>query len=336
MVAGEHFVLQDLPFYVAVQKVDARTRKARLSNREKKRQEGLLRKARGDKRPASSPPVGTPAKKKKKKVSNKGKEVKLSTPPKEFVIPPSTYMKEVIIREPEVPPPPLPFVSSGSGRLAGLNYSGPSLSMVGRLALLAEETTSINQSGSPHPDADAAGASCAAMLPPSAPATEEIGAESQSLPSCELGALALVPVKGPATRRSRPAWDLKSGLIGRLQDRFLETIEVSCSSVQEDHLEGSETEMAEETPAAPVLVSDGGSPGETHPTKNEGAPDPEEELLSNASSGGNPVDDAACISASAFSYAELEEKLKRIPPGLDVVMPSAKLFEAVEMVYFAF
>ena len=126
--------------------------------------------------------------------------------------------------------------------------------------------------------------------------------------------------------------DLKSGLIGRLQDRFLETIEVSCSSVQEDHPVGSETEMAEQNPATPVLVLDGGSPRETQPVENEGAPDPNEESLSNASSGGSPVDDAACISASSFTYAELEEKLKRIPPGSDVAMPSAKMFDAVETV----
>ena len=119
------------------------------------------------------------------------------------------------------------------------------MSMAGRLALLAEEATSINQSDSPHPDADATEASCATTLPLSAPPTEEMGANSQGLPPCELSPLTLVPVKGPTTRRSRPARDLKSGLIWRLQDRFLETIEVSCSSVQEDHPEGSETKMAE-------------------------------------------------------------------------------------------
>ena len=81
-----------------------------------------------------------------------------------------------------------------------------------------------------------------------------------------------------------------------------------------------------------MLVPNGGSPGETQPTENEGAPDPEKESLSNASSRGSPVDDAACISASSFSYAELEEKLKRIPPDSDVAMPSAKMFEAVETV----
>ena len=112
----------------------------------------------------------------------------------------------------------------------------------------------------------------------------------------------------------------------------METIEVSCSSVQDDHPEESEAEMAAENPPAPVVVPDGDSLGATQPAETDGALDPEEESLSNASSGGNPVDDAACISASAFSYAELEKKLKWIPPGSDVVMPSAKMFEAVEMV----
>ena len=37
VVAGERFVLQDLPLYAAVQKADARSRKARLSNQEEKR-----------------------------------------------------------------------------------------------------------------------------------------------------------------------------------------------------------------------------------------------------------------------------------------------------------
>ena len=90
--------------------------------------------------------------------------------------------------------------------------------------------------------------------------------------------------------------------------------------------------MAEENTATPVLVLDGGSPGETQPAENDGAPDPGEESLPNALSGGSPVDDAACISAGSFSYAKLEEKLKRIPSGSDVVVPSAKMFEAAEMV----
>ena len=330
VVAGEHFVLKDLPFYAAVRKADSRSRKACLNKQEVKRQEGLLRKAPEDKRPASSPPTGAPTKKKKKMVLNKGKEIKLPTPPKEVAMSSPTFVKKITIREPELPA--LPSVSSGSKRLVGLNHSGPSVSASGRLALLAEEATSVNQPGSPHPDTDAAGAFCAEALPPMAPPTEETGAKSQGLPPCEPSPLAFVSVKGPAIRRSCPAHDLKSSLIGQLQDRFLETIEVSCSSVQDDHPEGSETEMAEENPTVLTLVPDGGSPGEAQPAENERVPDPREESLPNALSGGSLVDDAACISASSFSYAELEEKLKRIPPGSDVAMPSAKMFEAVEMV----
>ena len=112
----------------------------------------------------------------------------------------------------------------------------------------------------------------------------------------------------------------------------METIKVSCSSVSDDHPEKSEAEMAAENSPAPVVVPDGDSPGTTQSAETARAPDPEEESLSNASSGGNPVDDAVCVSASVFSYAELEEKLKRIPLGSDAAMLSAKMFEVVETV----
>ena len=91
--------------------------------------------------------------------------------------------------------------------------------------------------------------------------------------------------------------------------------------------------MTTEIPTVPVVIPDEGAPGETHPAENVEAPNPKGESLSNASSERNPVDDAACTSASLFSYAELEEKLKQIPPGSTVVMPSAKMFEMVESVY---
>nr|CAN73298.1 hypothetical protein VITISV_028315 [Vitis vinifera] len=229
-------------------------------------------------------------------------------PFQELVIPPSTYVKEVTIRESENPVPP--SISSCPGHLEFLNHSGPSMSMAGRLALLTEEATSINQSGSPHPDGDVAEASCAAALPPTTSPMEEMGAESQSLPPCGPNTLALVPGKGPARRRSRSGarpkvWPHKAA-------------------------SGSVLGNPRKNPPAPVVVPDGDSPGATQPTETDGAPNPEEESLSNASSGGNPVDDATCISVSAFSYAELEEKLKRIPPGSDVVIPSAKMFEVVE------
>ena len=80
--------------------------------------------------------------------------MKIPTPPKEFVIPPITYEKEVTIKELENPLPP--SISNGPGHVAGLNHLGPSLSAAARLAVLAEEAASINQPGSPHLDAVAA------------------------------------------------------------------------------------------------------------------------------------------------------------------------------------
>ena len=105
---------------------------------------------------------------------------------------------------------------------------------------------------------------------------EEMGVERQSLPPCESSSLALVPVKRAAAGRSRPARDLKSGISGRLQDCLLETIEVSCSSTQEGHPEGSQMEIAEENPTVPMLVPDEGSPEEIQPTVNDEGPDPGE------------------------------------------------------------
>ena len=91
-------------------------------------------------------------------------------------------------------------------------------------------------------------------------------------------------------------------------------------------------EMAEENPTDPVLVPNEGSPEEIQPSVNDGGPEPVEESHPSASSGGSHVDDAACTSASPFSYAELGEMLKWIPSGLDFVAPSVKMFEAAEMV----
>ena len=63
-----------------------------------------------------------------------------------------------------------------------------------RLTLLAEEDTSVDQLGTPHPDADAAGVSCLDPMPLTAPPMQETGAERQGLPHCEPSPLALVPV----------------------------------------------------------------------------------------------------------------------------------------------
>ena len=91
-------------------------------------------------------------------------------------------------------------------------------------------------------------------------------------------------------------------------------------------------EIAEENPTDPVVVPDEGSPEEIQPAVNDGGPAPGEESHHNALSGGSPVDDAACISASPFSYAELGEMPKRTPLGSNVAVPSAKMFEAAEIV----
>ena len=79
VVAGEHFVLKDLSFYSEVREADAQARQERLNQREEKRQEGTLRRAPGDKRPAPFPPARTPAEK-KKKVPTKGIVIRSPVP----------------------------------------------------------------------------------------------------------------------------------------------------------------------------------------------------------------------------------------------------------------
>ncbi|RVW87980.1 hypothetical protein CK203_033903 [Vitis vinifera] len=180
--------------------------------------------------------------------------------------------------------------------------SWPSISVVARLATLAEEAASINHPGSPHPDAHAAEALCAEASPIMAtPITatpmEEIRAESQSLPSCEPDPLALVPVKGPPSKRSRSARNLRSGLIGRLR---LQEIEVSCSSTQDAHPE------------------EGGWGWQLRLQPSRWRSRMRMHLAS-------PIRPKI-----PFSYAELEEKLKQIPPSSTTAMPSAKMFEMVE------
>ena len=125
--------------------------------------------------------------------------------------------------------------------------------------------------------------------------------------------------------------NLRSGLHGRLQERQQE-IEVSCSSVHDAHLEGGEVEMVIETPVVWMVVPAEVAPGEVHPAVNVEAPYPEQKSPSAASSGGGPVNDASCSSDNSFSYAELEDKLKEIPPGSPDIMPSAQMFENVETV----
>ncbi|RVW32665.1 hypothetical protein CK203_076528 [Vitis vinifera] len=66
----------------------------------------------------------------------------------------TTYEGEVMIEEPVNAAPH--SISSGPGRMSGLNHSGPSLVAAARLANVAEEAASINRPGNLNPDADAA------------------------------------------------------------------------------------------------------------------------------------------------------------------------------------
>ena len=209
VVPGEHYTVKDLPIYQALNEADAEKRRALLDNREKKKNEGTLRKAPGQKRDADSSPKKTAAKK-RKLVKKNGKDVKEPTPPKEFAHPPITHEAEVMIEEPVNPAPH--SISSGSGHVAGLNHSSTSLAAVARLSNLAEEAASVNHPDSRNPDADAAEAVCVTPM-------EEAGAESQSQPSDDPDRLALVLVTGPPSKRPRSARNLRSGLLGRLQDR---------------------------------------------------------------------------------------------------------------------
>nr|CAN78285.1 hypothetical protein VITISV_000423 [Vitis vinifera] len=308
VVPGEHYIVKDLPIYQEFKEADAEKRRALLDNREKKKNEGTLRKALGQKRGATSPPNKAPAK--KRRLVKNGKGVREPTSPKEFAPPPITHEAEVIIEEPVNPAP-----HSILKRIRTRRGAEP-------LKYLLGSAASINHPDSPNPDVNAVEAVCAALI-------EEAGVESQGQPSNDPDRLALVLVKGPPSKRPRSTRNLRSGLIRRFQDRQLE-IEVSCSSAYDAHPEGGEVEMATETPAVPMMVLDEVAPGETHPAVNVEAPNPEQESPSVASSGGDLVNDAFCTSASPFSYAELEDKLKQIPPGLTTVMPSAKMFEMVE------
>ncbi|RVX09889.1 hypothetical protein CK203_013096 [Vitis vinifera] len=87
--------------------------------------------------------------------------------------------------------------------------------------------------------------------------------------------------------------------------------------------------MVIETPVVWMVVPAEVAPGEVHPAVNVEAPYPEQNHLLLLHPGG-PVNDASCSSDSSFSYAELEDKLKQIPPGSPDIMPSAQMFETVE------
>ncbi|RVW82244.1 hypothetical protein CK203_041653 [Vitis vinifera] len=206
VVPGEHYTVKELPLYQEAKEADAERRRKLLEDRDQRKNEGTIRKAPGQKRGPDSPPKKTPVKR-RKLVKKNGKDVKEPTPPKEFPPPQITYKGEVMIEEPVNAAPH--SISSGPGRMSGLNHSGTSLAAVARLANVAEEAASINRPGNLNPDADAAETT----------PLEEAGVESQSQPSDDLDRLAIVPVKGPPSKKPRSTRDLRSGLLGRLQER---------------------------------------------------------------------------------------------------------------------
>ncbi|RVW87312.1 hypothetical protein CK203_037254 [Vitis vinifera] len=222
VVPREHYILKDLPFYKEVQQADAEKRRALLDDRERRKNEGTLRKALGKKtvRILSS---GWRSSEEEKEDFHKGKEVEIPPPPKEVVIPPSTYVKR-------------PFGTcnrrSHINKSTRLPLSGCGCGggfLCGRIASCGNPN---GGNGGRKPG------SAILRAKPSCPCTSE----GASLKETEFGA------------------EPKVGLLGRLQDRFQETIEVSCSSVQDDHSEGSETEMATEIPAVLMVVPDEGMP----------------------------------------------------------------------------
>ncbi|RVX04132.1 hypothetical protein CK203_015518 [Vitis vinifera] len=288
---------------------DAERRRKLLEDRDQRKNEGTIRKAPGQKRGPDSPPKKTPGKR-RKLVKKNGKDVKEPTPPKEFPPPQITYEGEVMIEEPVNAAPH--SISSGPGRMSGLNHSGTSLAAVARLANVAEEAASINRPGNLNPDADAVETT----------PLEEAGAESQSQPSDDPDRLAIVPVKGPPSKKPRSTRDLRSGLLGRLQERQQE-IEVSCASAHDAHPDGGEVEMATETSAAPVIIPAEDVSGQMRQDEDVEVPNPGQESPSVSSSEEEPADDAA--PASPFSYAELEVKLKHITPDWKAIKPSAKI-----------
>ena len=78
VVPGEHYTVKDLPIYQEFKEADAEKRRALLDDREKRKNEGTLRKAPGQKRGATSPPKKAPTK--KRKLVKNGKGVKEPTP----------------------------------------------------------------------------------------------------------------------------------------------------------------------------------------------------------------------------------------------------------------
>ena len=228
VVAGEHFVLKDLPFYVEAREVDAQARQERLSHREERRQEGTLRRAPSEKSPALRQSA-RPLAEKKKKVAAKGIVIR------------SLVLSSSSASNSE---------SSLPRRMLGANESGPSIPTHEHLALSVGEESEVNQPVSPcsEPEDDQLaiadklvakelGPSSIEPVPPMLIVIDEAAAEGMKSPCREPDHLAIVVVDKPIARRPVAPHDLQAGFSKRLQGRLREAMESICSSVHGDQLE---------------------------------------------------------------------------------------------------
>ncbi|RVW16895.1 hypothetical protein CK203_088638 [Vitis vinifera] len=264
IVPGEHYTVKELPLYQEAKEADAERRRKLLEDRDQKKLKALS--GRLPDRSGVRTPLQENFRKKGKLVKKHGKDAKEPTPPKEFPPPQTTYEGEVMIEEPVNAAPH--SISSGPGRMSGLNHSGPSLVAAARLLT---------------------------------------GAESQSQPSDDPDRLAIVLVKGPPLKKPRLTRDLQSGLFERLQERQQE-IEISCASAHDAHPDGGEVEMATETSAAPAIIPAEDASGPMCPDENMGAPIPGHELPSPSSSEEESADDAAPASPFSYAELEAKLK----------------------------
>ncbi|RVW63176.1 hypothetical protein CK203_055645 [Vitis vinifera] len=100
---------------------DAERRRKLLEDRDQKKLKALS--GRLPDRSGVRTPLQENFRKKGKLVKKHGKDAKEPTPPKEFPPPQTTYEGEVMIEEPVNAAPH--SISSGPGRMSGLNHSGP-------------------------------------------------------------------------------------------------------------------------------------------------------------------------------------------------------------------
>ncbi|RVW94807.1 hypothetical protein CK203_029879 [Vitis vinifera] len=281
--------------------IDAKERQCKTVSGqwEKKKNEGTLRKAPRQNATQTSSKENSS---KKEEAGEEREGMKEPTPPMEFAPPPITHEAEVMIEE--LVNLLLILISSESGHVAGLNHSSTSLAAVAVWRIWLRKCV-VNHPESHNPDADAAEAVCATPM-------EEAGAESQSQPSDDPDLLALVLVTGHLKEASLGE-QLRSGLLGRLQDGS-KRLKSVAHSAHDAHPRGAKWRWSLRPQPSRVMRSRlEVAPGECHPAVNVEAPI-RNKITFSAPSGGILLM-THLAPASSFSYAELEDKLKQIPPG---------------------